>query len=217
MAAIATRYPAVQLVIAETRVQGPGAGRDRRALAGSPRIATLDVVILARGGGSFEDLLPFSDEGSSVGRRLAVPVVSAVGHEQDSRSATSRRTCAPDADRGRAPRRPRPRRARAGLGRAKPAARGRHVRALERDRARLERQGAARLAPRLLLERRRVALDRSAARLQALSPRATLARGYAIVRAGGAVVRDAGTVTAGGLVEIELAWGLGARVEEVRP
>ncbi|HEX6725131.1 MAG TPA: exodeoxyribonuclease VII large subunit, partial [Gaiella sp.] len=61
-------------------------------------------------------------------------------------------------------------------------------------------------------------LDRSAARLQALSPRATLARGYAIVRAGDAVVRDAGTVAAGGLVEIELArGGLGARVEEVRP
>ena len=80
------------------------------------------------------------------------------------------------------------------------------ARALERDRARLERSSERlAVAPRLLLERRRSALDRSAARLQALSPRATLARGYAIVRAGGAVVRDAGTVAAGELVEIELA------------
>ena len=55
-------------------------------------------------------------------------------------------------------------------------------------------------------------------RLQALSPRATLARGYAIVRADGAVVRDAGTVPLGSPIDVELAaGGLGARVEEVRP
>ena len=57
-----------------------------------------------------------------------------------------------------------------------------------------------------------------AARLQALSPRATLARGYAIVRAADAVVRDAASLSPGGAIEIELArGGLGARVEEVRP
>jgi exodeoxyribonuclease VII large subunit len=70
----------------------------------------------------------------------------------------------------------------------------------------------------VLLERRRSALDRAAARLQALSPRATLARGYAIVRAGDAVLRDASEVAAGARVEVELAHGaLGARVEDVRP
>jgi exodeoxyribonuclease VII large subunit len=89
----------------------------------------------------------------------------------------------------------------------------------ERDRARLERQGE-RLgaAPRTLLERRRVALDRAGAQLQALSPLATLARGYAIVRSGTDVVRDAARVEPGAAIDVQLASGsLGARVEEVRP
>ena len=221
VAAVATRYPAVRLVIAETRVQGPAApGAIVAALSRLAASGGVDVVILARGGGSFEDLLPFSDE--RVVRAVAgcpVPVVSAVGHEQDEplcdlaadvRAPTptaAARLVVPDLDE-----------LRSGLDRALERVRAGTARSLERDRSRLdlsrERLSAA---PRLLLERRRNALDRSAARLQALSPRATLARGYAIVRAGGTVLRDAGTVAAGGLVEIELAHGgLGARVEEVR-
>ncbi len=222
VAAIATRFPAVRLVIAETRVQGPGA--PGAIVATLSRLAIqggVDVVILARGGGSFEDLLPFSDE--RVVRAVAscpVPVVSAVGHEQDEplcdlaadvRAPTptaAARLVVPDLDE-----------LRAGLDRARQRLGSGATRALERDRTRLgrsrERLG---LAPKLLLERRRAALDRSAARLQALSPLATLARGYAIVRAGGAVLRDAGTVAAGELLEVELAHGgLGARVEEVLP
>jgi exodeoxyribonuclease VII large subunit len=70
----------------------------------------------------------------------------------------------------------------------------------------------------LLLERRRSALDHTGARLQALSPRSTLDRGYAIVRAGGEAVREAAAVTPGERLEIELAsGGLGATVDEVRP
>jgi exodeoxyribonuclease VII large subunit len=73
-------------------------------------------------------------------------------------------------------------------------------------------------APALFFERRRSALDRAGARLQALSPRATLERGYAIVRAGEGVLRDAGSVAEGARIDIELARGaLGARVEDVRP
>jgi exodeoxyribonuclease VII large subunit len=222
LAALATRYPAVRLVIAETRVQGPAApGAIVAALARLAACDGVDVVILARGGGSFEDLLPFSDE--RVVRAVAaspVPVVSAVGHEQDEplcdlaadvRAPTptaAARLVVPDLDE-----------LRSGLDRARQRLAAGTARCLERDRSRLQRS-TERLAaaPRLLLERRRGSLDRSAARLQALSPRATLARGYAIVRAGGAVVRDAGILAAGARVEIELERGaLGARVEDVRP
>jgi exodeoxyribonuclease VII large subunit len=89
---------------------------------------------------------------------------------------------------------------------------------LARDLVRLDRlNDRLHRAPRLLLERRRGALDHTGARLQALSPLATLARGYAIVRSGGEALREAASVSAGDRLEIELAaGGLGARVEDVR-
>jgi exodeoxyribonuclease VII large subunit len=69
-----------------------------------------------------------------------------------------------------------------------------------------------------LLERRRASVELAGARLRALSPQATVARGYAIVRTGGTVLRDAAAVAAGERIDVELAAGsLGARVEEVRP
>jgi exodeoxyribonuclease VII large subunit len=222
IAAITTRYPAVRLVVAETRVQGPYAvGAITSTLARLAACDGVDVVILARGGGSFEDLLPFSDE--RVVRAVAacpVPVVSAVGHEQDEplcdlasdvRAPTptaAARLVVPDLDE-----------LRAGLGRARQRLDAGARRALERDRGRLTRsRERLTAAPGLLLERRRAALDRASARLQALSPRATLARGYAIVRTADGVLRDATHVAEGDRVDVELGSGaLGARVEEVRP
>ena len=222
IAAITTRYPAVRLVVAETRVQGPYAvGAITSTLARLAACDGVDVVILARGGCSFEDLLPFSDE--RVVRAVAaspVPVVSAVGHEQDEplcdlaadvRAPTptaAARLVVPDLDE-----------LRAGLGRARQRLHAGARRALERDRGRLSRsRERLRAAPSLFFERRRGALDRAAARLQALSPRATLARGYAIVRTAEGVLRDAGAVAEGGRIDVELARGtLAARVEEVRP
>ena len=94
------------------------------------------------------------------------------------------------------------------------------VRALvARDTAVLARSSERlRSAPRLLLERRRAALDHASARLQALSPLATLGRGYAIVRSSGSAVRNAASVSLGDRLEIELGAGeLGAVVDEVRP
>ena len=149
-----------------------------------------------------------------------VPIVSAVGHEQDEplcdlaadvRAATptaAARLVVPDLDE-----------LRAWLERARQRLGDGTTRALERDRARLARSRERLVAaPGLLVERRRAGLDRTGVRLQALSPRATLARGYAIVRAEGTVVRDARTVRAGSPIDVELAaGGLGARVEEVRP
>jgi exodeoxyribonuclease VII large subunit len=222
LATLARRFPATKVVVCETRVQGKGAAdaicAALRRLGAHPDV---DVVVLARGGGSFEDLLPFSSE--LVVRAVAacpVPVVSAVGHEQDTplcdlaadaRAATPTAAGAlvvPDEQELRA---------------ALEACRRRlelSVRTLlDRDATKLGRTGdRLQAAPPLLLERRRSALDRSGARLQALSPLATLGRGYAIVRAGGDALREAGAVAVGASLEIELASGrLGARVEDVIP
>ena len=68
-----------------------------------------------------------------------------------------------------------------------------------------------------MLERRRAALEHSAGRLRALSPRATLERGYAIVRAAGEIVRSSSQLASGAGVDVELGTGgFGARVEETR-
>ena len=218
---ISRRFPATKIVVCETRVQGRGAPEAivaaLRRLAGH---AEVDVVVLARGGGSLEDLLPFSSE--LVVRAVAacaVPVVSAVGHEQDTplcdlaadvRAATPTAAGAlvvPDEQELRATLETCRRRL------------GLRVRTLlDRDATKLARTGdRLRAAPRLVLERRRASVDRCGARLQALSPLATLERGYAIVRADGRALRDAAAVTPGDSLEIELAsGGLGARVEDVR-
>ncbi|MBO0865556.1 MAG: exodeoxyribonuclease VII large subunit, partial [Mycobacterium sp.] len=81
----AARWPAVRFAIRNTAVQGPYAVPEiveaLRELDGDPDV---DVIVVARGGGSVEDLLPFSDE--TLCRAIAAcrtPVVSAVGHEPD--------------------------------------------------------------------------------------------------------------------------------------
>src|SRR5205807_5938566 len=79
------RFPPARIVVAETYVQGPrAAAAIATALRGLAAVPHVDVIVVARGGGSFEDLLPFSDE--RLLRAIAgcpVPVVSAVGHAQD--------------------------------------------------------------------------------------------------------------------------------------
>ncbi|MBA3331170.1 MAG: exodeoxyribonuclease VII large subunit, partial [Actinobacteria bacterium] len=85
IATITARFPPARLLVAETYVQGPRAAAGMiealRRLAAAP---DLDVIVIARGGGSFEDLLPFSSE--ALIRAIVacpVPVVTAVGHEGD--------------------------------------------------------------------------------------------------------------------------------------
>jgi exodeoxyribonuclease VII large subunit len=79
------RYPLVEVVLAPTPVQGDEAPpKIIAALRDVVRIATPDVIILARGGGSIEDLWAFNDE--RVARAIAaspVPVITGVGHETD--------------------------------------------------------------------------------------------------------------------------------------
>jgi exodeoxyribonuclease VII large subunit len=211
LTAIQTRFPPARILVAETYVQGQraaGAITDAlRAVCAEPEV---DVVILARGGGSFEDLLPFSDEG--LVRAVAacpVPIVTAVGHERDtplcdlvadtraSTPSSAARLVVPDLDELVESLE----RARAGLGRGARAT-------LERERVRVERgHERLRAAPRLLVERRRAALEHAAGRLRALSPRATIQRGYAVVRKDGALVRSATAVAAGDAIAVEVADG----------
>ncbi len=81
----ATRWPGVRFAIRNTAVQGPTAvSQIVTALKELDADKCVDVIVLARGGGSVEDLLPFSDE--TLCREIAAcrtPVVSAVGHEPD--------------------------------------------------------------------------------------------------------------------------------------
>jgi exodeoxyribonuclease VII large subunit len=80
------RWPAVRFRIEQSAVQGPyAAGEVIEALRKLDADPEVDVIVIARGGGSLEDLLPFSDE--ALLRAVAAcrtPVVSAIGHEQDS-------------------------------------------------------------------------------------------------------------------------------------
>ncbi len=79
------RHPNAHVVIRPTRVQGDGAALDiARALAAIGKVRGIDVVIVARGGGSLEDLWAFNEE--VVARAIggcAVPVISGVGHQTD--------------------------------------------------------------------------------------------------------------------------------------
>jgi exodeoxyribonuclease VII large subunit len=219
LTAITTRFPPARILVAETYVQGPRAAvaitEALRAICDAPEI---DVVVVARGGGSFEDLLPFSDE--RLIRALAtcpVPTVSAVGHEQDTplsdlvadaRASTptaAARLVVPDLAELTA----RLDRSRRALSRGARSALDRERRRLDSTRDHLRR------APILMLERRRAAVEHAAGRLRALSPKATLERGYAIVRSGGALVRASSQVSSGTKVDVELGSGsFGARVED---
>ncbi len=86
MTVAAARWPAVRFAVRNTNVQGPNAvpqiAEALRELDADPDV---DVIVVTRGGGSVEDLLPFSDE--TLCREIAActtPVVSAIGHERDS-------------------------------------------------------------------------------------------------------------------------------------
>lgn len=79
------RFPSVDILIAPTRVQGNEAvGEIIAALRNLHTYGKVDIIIIARGGGSLEDLAPFNDE--ALAReifRSSIPIVSAVGHETD--------------------------------------------------------------------------------------------------------------------------------------
>jgi exodeoxyribonuclease VII large subunit len=213
---ITARFPPAHVLVAETYVQGPRAAA--AVVDALRRLAEYaDVIVVARGGGSFEDLLPFSDE--RLVRAIAelpVPVVSAVGHEQDTplcdlvadvRASTptaAARLVVPDL----AELREQLDRNHAALARGARRSLERHAQRLTHAHDRLRR------APALLVERRRAALEHAAGRLRTLSPRSTLNRGYAIVRANDTIVRSPAAVESGQSIEVQVSEGrFGARVD----
>jgi exodeoxyribonuclease VII large subunit len=229
----ARRWPAVQFRVEQVAVQGPYAVPEvvdaLHRLDADPEVA---VIIIARGGGSIEDLLPFSDE--TLIRAVAevrTPVVSAIGHEQDSPLldlvADVRASTPTDAARRVVPEvaeqlaligqlRGRARRCLAGRldrelswlasTRSRPAlaAPAREVQRRQEAISALAERGRRRLEA--MLDRADDGVAHTRARLLALSPAATLRRGYAIVQqADGTVVRTAAQVAPGERLTIRLA------------
>jgi exodeoxyribonuclease VII large subunit len=229
------RWPAVEFQVVNVAVQGSGAAAQLieavKTLDSDPAV---DVIVIARGGGGVEDLLPFSDE--ALCRTVfgcQTPVVSAIGHEPDTplldfvadvRASTptdAAKRVVPDLTE--------------------------ELQRLETTRGRLRRVILGRLAheqagleairsrpvlarPSSLIEQRGVEIEalserslrclrhqldvatgeftHALARLRSLSPQATLARGYAVVQTGdGTVLRRPGDTSPGEALRIRLADG----------
>jgi exodeoxyribonuclease VII large subunit len=219
------RWPAVRFEVAPVAVQGASAVTQViEALQRLDRDPNVDVIVIARGGGSMEDLLPFSDE--SLVRAVAAcrtPVVSAIGHETDvplldhvadrraSTPTDAGKLVVPDVAEELA-------RVSALVDRARRSVRSR----IEAEQHRLDSlrsrpsladplgaltawrtdlEGARERARRAMLGELAQATASVAAlrdQIAALSPQATLDRGYAVLqRADGAIARDAGELEAG--------------------
>ena len=229
------RWPGAVFEIREVAVQGVRAVSEvTAALTDLDAITDVDVIIITRGGGSVEDLLPFSDEGLlRAVSRAKTPVVSAIGHEKDSPLldlvADVRASTPTDAARKVVPDMAEQRRLVADLRtRADRAMRQRieqNISWLDALRARpvladpnvlldVPQQRVEQLRDRSrrclshTLDRAQDEVVYSRAQVRSLSPAATLDRGYAVVRmADGSVVRDAQTVDVGATLRINVSSG----------
>jgi exodeoxyribonuclease VII large subunit len=229
----AARWPAVRFRVEEVAVQGPYAVAEvTDALHRLDADRSVQVIVIARGGGSVEDLLPFSDE--SLIRAVAAcqtPVVSAIGHEQDSPLldlvADVRASTPTDAARRVVPdvaeqlalvsqHRARARRALAGRLdrewswlmdiRSRPALAAPLQEISRREEAVIALAERARRCFATGLDRASDEVGHIRGRLLALSPAATLRRGYAIVQSlDGRVVRRATDVAAGERLMVRFA------------
>ena len=237
------RWPQVRFVVRHSLVQGATAAEEViAALADLDADDAVDVIIIARGGGSLEDLLPFSDEG--LVRAVAAartPVVSAIGHESDSplldlvadlRASTptdAAKRVVPDvAEQAR------------GVGEARVRLRRAVATRVQIEQAWLDqmrsrpviKDAAAALVPHLervaqMRERARAALGRrldddqraiahALERVRAMSPQATLRRGYAIATLDKAPLTSVKQAAVGAAVRLTLADGaVETRVEEI--
>ena len=228
-------WPGARFEVREVAVQGQYAVREvTQAITELDSLPQVDVIVVARGGGSVEDLLPFSDEALvRAAAQTSTPLVSAIGHEGDAplldyvadyRASTptdAARRIVPDLAQELD-----------GLARAREGMRSAIQRRLDQERYNLDLLVSRPifLAPAATLEPHRTFIDsaltslrtqverrlsserqsilQASATLQALSPQATLERGYSMLRLpSGELVRDASQVPKGTLVEGILAQG----------
>ncbi|HEY1487254.1 MAG TPA: exodeoxyribonuclease VII large subunit, partial [Micromonosporaceae bacterium] len=230
------RWPSVEFRVINVAVQGTSAVPQMiDAMAVLDNDPTIDVIVIARGGGSTEDLLPFSDE--ALCRAVfacRTPVVSAIGHETDAplvdyvadlRASTptdAAKRIVPDlADEMRL------------IGQARQRLRRTIVHSLDREQQRLDalRSRPVLARPEVIVDTRSTDvaslrqradrvftsridratddIEQTTAHLRALSPASTLQRGYAIVqrRSDNEVVREPDQVSAGDALRLRLAGG----------
>ena len=229
------RWPQVRFEIREVAVQGVDAVREvSAAIADLDARPEVEVIVVARGGGAVEDLLPFSNEALvRAAAACTTPLVSAIGHETDAplldlvadhRASTptdAAKQIVPDVAEERLRLDQARRRMRAAVGarvereqhgldalRSRPvlARPQTTVDAREREVAQHVRHARHLLDAALL--RAAGEIGRLGAQVRALSPESTLARGYAVVqRSDGHVVRAARDVSPGDAVHVRVAEG----------
>lgn len=229
------RWPDVSFSVVHTSVQGERAAQEvRAALIALDEDPEIEVIIIARGGGDFQHLLPFSDE--ALIREVAAattPVVSAIGHEADrpilddvadlraSTPTDAAKRVVPDVSEERD---------RIAQARLRMSSRLTHLLHTEVERIEALRSRSVMQFPERMIDERAEELTRWVARgtelsdrfviegerlvrdlhqrVVSLSPKATLTRGYAIVqRDGGGVVRHTDDAPAGTALLVRLAEG----------
>ncbi len=238
------RWPATQFEIKEIALQQQGTPLAAiKAMQELEAIEDVDVIVIARGGGSFEDLLPWSDEGlARAVAKCSKPVVSAIGHEADhpilddvadvraSTPTDAARKIVPDledetAQVSRNASRLRDLRTRWFEEQNRHLAFAKQTLTAKSPKALVEiKQGEIKLIQQELrtiaqnhIKSLKAELQANSARLKALSPFNVLARGYAVATdQAGNVIRDGKTLSAGEVFNIRVEAGtFGAKkVEE---
>lgn len=240
------RWPALGFEVREVAVQGPACCRDVvQAMKQLDAIDDVDVIVIARGGGSVEDLLPFSEEALvRAAAECATPLVSAIGHETDTplldlvvdyRASTptdAARKIVPDVhdeariiEQGRTRARQalttRLERELAGLSdvRARPVMASPAAMLTPHYDGLAANRSRLTLAARGRIETERGRIDGMTRTLRALSPRSVMERGYALVRQPNrTIVTSVNDISRGDLIELVFADGTGvAQVAGTRP